>query len=97
MPSGWLAPRETWPGITAGRKPARRHRYGACGPGHSLIHGRDFVTPDDVKTVALPALRHRVTLAPELEIEGQSTDAGAQSDAEQGGGAANLVAVTRDW
>jgi MoxR-like ATPase len=27
-----------------------------------------------VKAVALPALRHRMTLAPELEIEGQSTD-----------------------
>jgi MoxR-like ATPase len=42
--------------------------------GHALLAGRDFVTPDDVKAVALPALRHRVTLAPELEIEGQSTD-----------------------
>jgi MoxR-like ATPase len=41
---------------------------------HALIDGRDFATPDDVKAVALPALRHRMTLAPELEIEGQSTD-----------------------
>ena len=41
---------------------------------HALIAGRDFVTPDDVKAVALPALRHRITLAPELEIEGQTTD-----------------------
>ena len=41
---------------------------------HALIQGRDFVTPDDVKSMALPALRHRVTLAPELEIEGQTTD-----------------------
>ena len=36
--------------------------------------GRDFVTPDDVKKVATPALRHRIALAPELEIEGHATD-----------------------
>jgi MoxR-like ATPase len=40
----------------------------------ALIAGRDFVTPDDVKAMALPALRHRVTPAPELEIEGHSSD-----------------------
>jgi MoxR-like ATPase len=37
--------------------------------------GRDFVTPDDVKRMALPCLRHRVTPAPELEIEGHGADA----------------------
>ena len=35
---------------------------------------RDFVTPDDVKAVALPILRHRVQLSPDREIEGQSAD-----------------------
>ena len=40
----------------------------------ALIEGRGFVTPDDIKGVALPALRHRVAIAPELEIEGMSTD-----------------------
>jgi MoxR-like ATPase len=35
---------------------------------------RDFVIPDDVKTIALATLRHRVTLAPELEIEGHDVD-----------------------
>jgi MoxR-like ATPase len=40
----------------------------------ALMEGRGFVTPDDVKGVALPALRHRVAIAPELEIEGLSTD-----------------------
>ena len=38
------------------------------------MEGRSFVTPDDIKSVALPALRHRISLAPELEIEGHSTD-----------------------
>jgi MoxR-like ATPase len=31
---------------------------------------RDFVTPDDVKRLAVPALRHRLLLSPELEMEG---------------------------
>ena len=36
--------------------------------------GRDFVTPDDIKSVYLPALRHRVMLAPTAELEGMSAD-----------------------
>jgi MoxR-like ATPase len=39
-----------------------------------VLQGRDFVIPDDVKTLALPALRHRVTLSPSAEIEGLSAD-----------------------
>ncbi|MEX1024577.1 MAG: MoxR family ATPase [Planctomycetota bacterium] len=41
----------------------------------ALTDGRDFVTPDDVREIAAPVLRHRVTLAPELELEGMRTDA----------------------
>jgi MoxR-like ATPase len=40
----------------------------------ALLAGRGFATPDDVKTVALPVLRHRLQLGPELEIEGVSAD-----------------------
>ena len=40
----------------------------------AVIEGRDFVTPDDVKARALAALRHRVTLAPEVEVEGRTAD-----------------------
>lgn len=40
----------------------------------ALVAGRDFATPDDVKQHALPTLRHRVLLAPELQVEGRSTD-----------------------
>ena len=40
----------------------------------ALLSGRDFVTPDDVKRVTLPALRHRITLTPDMEIEGRRTD-----------------------
>jgi MoxR-like ATPase len=41
----------------------------------ALLAGRDFVTPDDVKSLALPVLRHRVLLTPEAEVEGDSADA----------------------
>ncbi|NOY24273.1 MAG: MoxR family ATPase [Oligoflexia bacterium] len=40
----------------------------------ALMDGRDFVTPDDIKGLVLPALRHRVAIAPELEVEGLSAD-----------------------
>ncbi|REF37534.1 MoxR-like ATPase [Thermasporomyces composti] len=38
------------------------------------LSGRDYVTPDDVKALALPTLRHRVELRPEAELEGVSAD-----------------------
>ncbi len=40
----------------------------------ALLSGRDFVTPDDVKMLALPVLRHRVMLTPEAEVEGMAAD-----------------------
>src|SRR4029079_11333974 len=40
----------------------------------AALPARDFVTPDDVKAVFLPALRHRVPLDPGEEIEGASAD-----------------------
>jgi MoxR-like ATPase len=39
------------------------------------LSGREFVTPDEVKAVATPCLRHRVMVRPELEIEGAQADA----------------------
>jgi len=39
---------------------------------HAAIAGRDFVTPDDVKSMAYPVLEHRLMLRPEYEIEGLS-------------------------
>lgn len=41
---------------------------------YAAIRGRDFVTPEDVKVVCLPALRHRVVLTPEREMEGVGVD-----------------------
>ncbi len=36
----------------------------------AAVSGRDFVTPDDIKAMALPVLEHRLILRPEFEIEG---------------------------
>jgi len=40
----------------------------------AAISGRDFVTPEDVKAIIKPVLRHRITLTPEKEMEGITAD-----------------------
>jgi MoxR-like ATPase len=40
----------------------------------AILQGRDFVIPDDVKILALPVLRHRLTMSPSAEIEGVTPD-----------------------
>jgi len=40
----------------------------------ALIAGRDYATPDDVKRQVLPALRHRVALSPDAQLEGRAVD-----------------------
>ena len=40
----------------------------------ALLDGRDYVIPDDVKSLAPAVLRHRVNVAPELELEGVTAD-----------------------
>lgn len=40
----------------------------------AFIQGRDYVTPDDVKIVVRPALRHRIIPAPHVELEGETSD-----------------------
>jgi MoxR-like ATPase len=40
----------------------------------AVLQGRDFVIPDDVKLLALPVLRHRLTMSPSAEIEGLTSD-----------------------
>ncbi len=40
----------------------------------AAMNGRDFVTPEDVKAMIVPVLRHRVILTPEKEMEGVSPD-----------------------
>lgn len=46
-----------------------------CSKALAAIRGRDFSTPDDVRDVALPVLRHRLALRAEAELDGATTDA----------------------
>jgi len=41
----------------------------------ALLHGRDYITPDDIKALVPPVYRHRIILKPEAEIEGLDADA----------------------
>ncbi len=45
-----------------------------CSKALAAMRGRSFVLPDDVKEIAKPALRHRIVLRPEAEIDGLSAD-----------------------
>jgi len=40
----------------------------------AAIQGRDYIIPDDVKEISFPALRHRIILTPEKEMEGKNAD-----------------------
>ena len=63
-----------WPGIALGAGPRGSIALVRAARAQAVLSGRDFVTPDDVREIAKPALRHRIALAPELQIEGQSAD-----------------------
>jgi MoxR-like ATPase len=65
----------SWHGVAAGAGPRGGIALVRAARAAALLAGRDYVTPDDVKHMALPALRHRVTPTPELQIEGQDSDA----------------------
>lgn len=45
-----------------------------CSKALSAIRGRDFATPDDVRDIARPVLRHRLTLRAEAELDGATPD-----------------------
>ncbi|MFA9559175.1 AAA family ATPase [Evansella sp. AB-rgal1] len=47
---------------------------GKAGQSWAYLAGRDYVTPDDIKMVARPALRHRIQLSPHMELEGATGD-----------------------
>ena len=64
----------SWPGLNQGAGPRASIALVRCARARALLRGGDFVTPDDVKGCALAVLRHRVRLAPELEMDGISVD-----------------------
>ncbi|HEX2778254.1 MAG TPA: MoxR family ATPase [Gemmatimonadaceae bacterium] len=62
------------PALTLGGSPRATVALFRAARAAALLAGRDFVTPDDVKDYALAVLRHRVLVAPELEVEGRNAD-----------------------
>ena len=69
-----VAATRKWPGIALGAGPRGSIALVRAARAQAVLAGRDFVTPDDVREIAKPALRHRIALAPELQIEGQAAD-----------------------
>ncbi|MBI2380566.1 MAG: MoxR family ATPase [Gammaproteobacteria bacterium] len=63
-----------WPGVRIGAGPRGSIALVRAARAAALLDGLRFVTPDAIKTVAPAVLRHRLQLAAELEIEGQSSD-----------------------
>jgi MoxR-like ATPase len=64
----------SWPGLAMGAGPRASIALVRGARARTLLRGGDFVLPDDIKGCALAVLRHRVRLAPELDIEGLSVD-----------------------
>ena len=62
------------PSLSLGVSPRGATALLAAAKAWAWLSGRDYCTPDDVKALARPALRHRVTLRPEAELEGVSAD-----------------------
>lgn len=62
------------PWITLGASPRASLAIFNASKALAAIRGRDFVTPDDIKEMAVPVLRHRILLTPEKEMDGTSTD-----------------------
>ncbi len=67
------------PTLTLGASPRASVALLTLAQASALLDGRDYVVPDDVKALAKPVLRHRVQVAPELELEGVTPDAAVQT------------------
>jgi MoxR-like ATPase len=63
------------PTILYGASPRASVALLLCSKALAAIRGRDFPTPDDVRDVAAPVLRHRLALRAEAELDGATTDA----------------------
>jgi len=57
-----------------GASPRAANMLAAAVRALAALQGRDFVIPDDIKTLAVPVLRHRIVLSPGAEIEGVAAD-----------------------
>jgi MoxR-like ATPase len=64
----------TDPQIQVGASPRGGLALVQLARGQALLHQRDYVVPDDIKQIAVPALAHRITLRPELWVRQVSAD-----------------------
>jgi MoxR-like ATPase len=64
----------SWPGLAIGAGPRASIALVRGARARALLRAGEFVTPDDIKGCALAVLRHRVRLAPELDIDGLEVD-----------------------
>jgi MoxR-like ATPase len=62
------------PQIQVGASPRGALALVQLARGHAVLRARDYVVPDDIKSVAVPALAHRITLRPELWVRQVSSD-----------------------
>ena len=60
------------PSLISGASPRSCNMLATAARAYAALQGRDFVIPDDVKALVVPALAHRIVLAPGAEIEGLS-------------------------
>jgi MoxR-like ATPase len=67
------------PTITLGASPRASVALLGLAQAAALLDGRSYVVPDDVKSLAPAVLRHRIQIAPELELEGVTPDAAIAS------------------
>jgi MoxR-like ATPase len=65
----------TSPSLELGASPRGATALLAAGKAWAWLLGRDYLTPDDVKALARPTLRHRIRLRPEAQLEGVTADA----------------------
>src|SRR5436190_15064329 len=63
-----------WPGVAMGSGSRGALALVRGARAVALLEGRDYATPDDIKRIALPALRHRIALAPDALLEGRTTN-----------------------
>lgn len=63
-----------YPDLTLGASPRSAVAWLQASKAQAWISGRDFVTPDDVKAIAQPLLRHRLILRPEAQLDGLRMD-----------------------
>ena len=63
------------PSISFGASPRAATMLTTASRAYAALQGRDYVLPDDLKALAVPALRHRIVLAPGAEIEGLTSEA----------------------